>query len=101
MLVGEGPGFYENEQGRPFVGQAGKFLEELLAGIGMKREQVFKALRPLEGVGLELDVIQLAHNYGHLETIMNKSQASDLDSHRPPGRRLLHADPRRMTAFSL
>jgi uracil-DNA glycosylase family 4 len=41
MLIGEGPGFYENEQGRPFVGAAGKFLEELLAGIGMQREQVF------------------------------------------------------------
>jgi DNA polymerase len=41
MFIGEGPGFYENEQGRPFVGQAGKFLEELLAGIGMRREQVF------------------------------------------------------------
>jgi len=43
MFIGEGPGFYENEQGRPFVGQAGKFLEELLAEIGMKREQVFIA----------------------------------------------------------
>jgi uracil-DNA glycosylase len=41
MFIGEGPGFYENEQGRPFVGQAGKFLDELLTGIGMKREQVF------------------------------------------------------------
>lgn len=41
MFIGEGPGFHENEQGRPFVGQAGKFLEELLAGIGMKREDVF------------------------------------------------------------
>jgi uracil-DNA glycosylase len=41
MFIGEGPGFYENEQGRPFVGAAGKFLEELLAGIGMRREQVF------------------------------------------------------------
>lgn len=41
MFIGEGPGFYENEQGRPFVGQAGKFLEELLAGIGLRREQVF------------------------------------------------------------
>jgi DNA polymerase len=43
MFIGEGPGFYENEQGRPFVGQAGKFLEELLAEIGMRREQVFIA----------------------------------------------------------
>ena len=41
MLVGEGPGFHENEQGRPFVGQAGKFLDELLAGIHVKREDVF------------------------------------------------------------
>jgi uracil-DNA glycosylase family 4 len=41
MFVGEGPGFYENEQGRPFVGAAGKFLDELLAGIKMKREEVF------------------------------------------------------------
>jgi len=41
MFIGEGPGFHENEQGRPFVGAAGKFLEELLASIGMSREQVF------------------------------------------------------------
>jgi DNA polymerase len=41
MFVGEGPGFHENQQGRPFVGAAGQFLEELLAGIGLKREQVF------------------------------------------------------------
>lgn len=41
MFIGEGPGFHENEQGRPFVGAAGNFLVELLAGIGLKREQVF------------------------------------------------------------
>ncbi|HKZ87516.1 MAG TPA: uracil-DNA glycosylase [Anaerolineae bacterium] len=41
MFVGEGPGFHENQQGRPFVGAAGQFLEELLASIGLKREQVF------------------------------------------------------------
>lgn len=41
MFIGEGPGFYENEQGRPFVGQAGKFLDELLEMAGLKREQVF------------------------------------------------------------
>jgi DNA polymerase len=43
MFIGEGPGFYENEQGRPFVGQAGKFLDELLAEAGYPREQVFIA----------------------------------------------------------
>ena len=41
MFIGEGPGFHENEQGRPFVGAAGSFLEELLASIGLKREEVF------------------------------------------------------------
>ncbi len=41
LFIGEGPGFHENEQGRPFVGAAGKFLEELLANIEMSREQVF------------------------------------------------------------
>jgi uracil-DNA glycosylase len=41
MFIGEGPGFYENEQGRPFVGAAGKFLDELLAACGMAREKVF------------------------------------------------------------
>jgi DNA polymerase len=41
MFIGEGPGFHENEQGRPFVGAAGKFLEELLASINMKRSQVY------------------------------------------------------------
>jgi uracil-DNA glycosylase family 4 len=41
MFIGEGPGFHENEQGRPFVGAAGKFLEELLGRNNMSREQVF------------------------------------------------------------
>ena len=41
MFIGEGPGFHENEQGRPFVGAAGKFLDELLASINMKRSEVF------------------------------------------------------------
>jgi DNA polymerase len=41
VFIGEGPGFHENMQGRPFVGAAGDFLEELLGTIGMKREEVF------------------------------------------------------------
>lgn len=41
MFIGEGPGFYENEQGRPFVGNAGKFLDELLQKSGLRREEVF------------------------------------------------------------
>jgi uracil-DNA glycosylase family 4 len=41
MLIGEGPGFHENEQGRPFVGAAGQFLDELLAQAGLKRSDVW------------------------------------------------------------
>ncbi|MHC1740349.1 MAG: uracil-DNA glycosylase family protein [Anaerolineaceae bacterium] len=41
MFIGEGPGFYENEEGRPFIGQAGKFLDELLGVAGLNREKVF------------------------------------------------------------
>ncbi len=41
MFIGEGPGFYENEQGRPFVGAAGQFLDELLARAGLKRKDVW------------------------------------------------------------
>jgi uracil-DNA glycosylase len=41
MLIGEAPGWNEDQQGRPFVGAAGKFLEELLAKAGMTRSEVF------------------------------------------------------------
>jgi len=41
MLIGEGPGYHEDRQGRPFVGQSGKLLEHLLATINLTREQVF------------------------------------------------------------
>jgi uracil-DNA glycosylase family 4 len=43
MFVGEAPGFHEDKQGVPFVGAAGKLLEQLLAGIGLTREQVYIA----------------------------------------------------------
>ncbi|MDP9363015.1 MAG: uracil-DNA glycosylase [Chloroflexota bacterium] len=41
MLIGEGPGWHEDQQGRPFVGNAGKFLNELLGKAGLRREDVF------------------------------------------------------------
>ena len=43
LFIGEGPGFHEDRQGRPFVGPAGNFLEDLLQSIGMSRDQVFIA----------------------------------------------------------
>jgi DNA polymerase len=41
MFIGEGPGFHEDQQGRPFVGAAGQLLTEMLRGIGLRREDVF------------------------------------------------------------
>ena len=41
VFIGEGPGFYEDQQARPFVGPAGKFLDELLASIGLRRQDVY------------------------------------------------------------
>jgi uracil-DNA glycosylase family 4 len=41
MFIGEAPGYNEDLQGRPFVGQAGQFLNELIASIGFKREEVY------------------------------------------------------------
>jgi DNA polymerase len=43
MFVGEAPGFHEDQQGVPFVGQAGKLLESLLNGIGLTRADVYIA----------------------------------------------------------
>ncbi|MCL0028668.1 uracil-DNA glycosylase [Dehalococcoidia bacterium] len=41
MFIGEGPGFYEDRDGRPFVGPAGNLLEEMLGKIGLNRQDVY------------------------------------------------------------
>ena len=41
MFIGEAPGYHEDQQGLPFVGQSGKYLNELLEMIGLSREEVF------------------------------------------------------------
>ncbi|MBN1582006.1 MAG: uracil-DNA glycosylase [Anaerolineae bacterium] len=43
LFIGEAPGFHEDRSGRPFVGASGKFLEQLLESIGLKREDVYIA----------------------------------------------------------
>ena len=43
MLIGEAPGWHEDQQGRPFIGPAGRYLDQLLASINLKREQVYIA----------------------------------------------------------
>jgi uracil-DNA glycosylase family 4 len=62
LFVGEGPGKNEDLQGRPFVGAAGKFLQEMLELIGMRRDQVFITnvvkCRPPENRDPELDEVE-------------------------------------------
>ena len=41
LFIGEGPGFYEDRDGRPFIGPSGKFLDELLTSIGLRRQDVY------------------------------------------------------------
>ena len=41
VFVGEGPGFDEDRQGRPFVGRAGKLLDKMILAIGFEREEVY------------------------------------------------------------
>jgi DNA polymerase len=41
LFIGEAPGWHEDQQGRPFVGPAGQYLDKLLASISLKREQVY------------------------------------------------------------
>ncbi len=68
MFIGEGPGFHENEQGRPFVGAAGKFLDELLASINLKRSDVFignvvKCRPPENRDPLPEELLACGHDY--------------------------------------
>ncbi len=75
LFIGEGPGFYENEQGHPFVGQAGKFLDELLVTAGYDRSSVFITnvvkCRPPENRDPELDELTACAVYldKQIETI--------------------------------
>jgi DNA polymerase len=41
VFIGEAPGYYEDQQGRPFVGPAGQFLDQLLGSIGLRRQDVY------------------------------------------------------------
>jgi uracil-DNA glycosylase family 4 len=78
MFVGEGPGFHEDKQGEPFVGQAGKLLTELLRGIGLERSDVYIAnvvkCRPPENRDPAVDEIAACspHLFRQIEIIRPK-----------------------------
>ena len=75
MFVGEAPGFHEDKQGLPFVGQAGKLLEKLLNGVGLQRTDVYIAnvlkCRPPGNRDPQLDEIEAceSHLFRQIELI--------------------------------
>jgi len=82
MFVGEAPGFHEDKQGYPFVGQAGKLLDRLLGGIGLARDQVYIAnvlkCRPPGNRDPQPDEIEAceAHLFRQIELIEPKVVAT-------------------------
>jgi uracil-DNA glycosylase len=105
MFVGEAPGFHEDKQGVPFVGQAGKLLDKLLAAIGLTRSDVFVAnvlkCRPPGNRDPLPDEIQACegHLWKQIELIQPKvvatlgNFATKLLSGRPTGITRVHGQP--------
>jgi len=67
MFVGEGPGYDEDVQGRPFVGRAGQLLTKIIESIGLRREDVYIAnilkCRPPQNRNPEPDEIEACHPF--------------------------------------
>src|SRR5918992_4993216 len=109
MFVGEAPGFHEDQQGVPFVGQAGKLLEKLLAGIGLARADVYIAnvlkCRPPGNRDPQPDEIQAceSHLFKQIEIIQPKvvvtlgNFATKLLSGKPLGITRVHGQPQEVT----
>src|SRR5215207_5644926 len=105
MFVGEAPGFHEDKQGYPFVGQAGKLLDQLVGGIGLSREQVYIAnvikCRPPGNRDPQPDEIEAceSHLFRQLELIRPKvvatlgNFATKLLSGKPHGITRVHGRP--------
>ena len=109
MFVGEAPGFHEDKQGLPFVGQAGKLLEKLLAQIGMQRSDVYIAnvlkCRPPGNRDPQPDEIEAceSHLFRQIELIEPMvvatlgNFATKLLSGRPTGITRVHGQEQRTT----
>ncbi len=109
MFVGEAPGFHEDKQGIPFVGQAGKLLDGLLAGVGLRREDVYIAnvlkCRPPGNRDPQADEIEACepHLFRQIELIEPKviatlgNFATKLLSGRPLGITRVHGQEQALT----
>jgi uracil-DNA glycosylase len=109
MFVGEAPGFHEDAQGVPFVGQAGKLLDKLLHGIGLSRDDVFVAnvlkCRPPGNRDPQPEEIEAceSHLFRQIELIRPTlvatlgNFATKLLSGRPTGITRVHGTPQEVT----
>ena len=109
LFVGEAPGFHEDQQGIPFVGQAGKLLDKLLAGIGLERSDVHIAnvlkCRPPRNRDPQPEEIAAceSHLWRQLALIQPKlvatlgNFATKLLSGRPLGITRVHGQPQEVT----
>ena len=109
MFVGEAPGFHEDKQGVPFVGQAGKLLEKLLASVQLRREDVYIAnvlkCRPPGNRDPQADEIEACepHLFRQIELIEPKviatlgNFATKLLSGRPLGITRVHGQEQELT----
>jgi DNA polymerase len=109
MFVGEAPGFHEDQQGYPFVGQAGKLLDQLLGGIGLTRGDVYIAnvikCRPPGNRDPQPDEIEAceAHLFRQLELVQPTlvatlgNFATKLLSGKPHGITRVHGRPQEAT----
>ena len=109
MFVGEAPGFHEDKQGVPFVGQAGKLLDGLLAGVELRREDVYIAnvlkCRPPGNRDPQADEIEACepHLFRQIELIEPKviatlgNFATKLLSGRPLGITRVHGQEQALT----
>jgi DNA polymerase len=109
MFVGEAPGFHEDKQGVPFVGQAGKLLDGLLAGVELRREDVYIAnvlkCRPPGNRDPQQDEIESCepHLFRQIELIEPKviatlgNFATKLLSGRPLGITRVHGQEQELT----
>ncbi|HZS30962.1 MAG TPA: uracil-DNA glycosylase [Gaiellaceae bacterium] len=109
MFVGEAPGFHEDKQGVPFVGQAGKLLDGLLSGVGLERDDVYIAnvlkCRPPGNRDPQADEIEACepHLFRQIELIEPKviatlgNFATKLLSGRPLGITRVHGQEQALT----
>jgi DNA polymerase len=109
LFVGEAPGFHEDQNGVPFVGQAGKLLDRLLAGIGLERSDVYIAnvlkCRPPQNRDPQPDEIASCepHLFRQIELIQPKlvatlgNFATKLLSGKPVGITRVHGQEQQVT----